>query len=109
MSVNINTPFVVIAARAAVEGKSIKGQRPEAAMAFINADSADEREQAVTEFGAGFVRRGLREFAVAISDDEVANALWLLRDAIDIDGEVAEEFLLVTDAEEATDLVSVDA
>jgi hypothetical protein len=95
MAVNtVSVPFVVLAARAAMEGRSAKGQRPEAALAFINANSLDEREQAVTEFGAGFVRRGLHEQAVAFKvDEEVANVFEMLRDSIDMDGTVHDALL----------------
>jgi hypothetical protein len=103
MAANTTTPFVLAAARAAMEGRSDKGQRPEAALAFLNADSHAAREVAVAEFGAGFVRRGLREQAVFNGGEpEVANAFWLLRDSIDHDGTVTDEIF-----SDETELVEV--
>lgn len=113
MAVNTvtNVPFVVAAARAAMEGRSAKGQRPEAALAFINADDHEGREQAVAEFGAGFVRRGLHEQAVAFkSDEEIAGLFEIMRDSIDIDGDVNDELLFVEDDDhEATVDALIDA
>jgi hypothetical protein len=84
------TEFVLSAARAAYGSlKRVKGQRPLAVLDFLNADSDEARDNVVAEWGAGFVRRGLREAAVYFDgkdDAEVANAFWTLRDSIDEDG-----------------------
>lgn len=83
--------FVLVAARAAVESLNLKGSRSTAALDFIRAESADDRQDVVDEHGAGMVRRGLRQLARAQKDEEVAGAFWLLRDMIDADGEVDTE------------------
>lgn len=88
---NITTTlFALEAARDAFASlKRGKGQRPQAVKAFLDADTDDQRDDAVEEWGAGFVRRGLREAAVFYArkgDEEIANAFWLLRDSIDDDG-----------------------
>lgn len=101
MSKNTTTAPVVVAteealldaARAAYALlKRVRGLRPQAALAFLGATTATERQDAVDEWGAGFVRRALREAAVAFErkdDEETANAFWLLRDSIDEqDGDV---------------------
>lgn len=101
MAENTNTAvvateqFVLDAARAAYSMlKRGKGQRPQAAKAFLEADTDTERQDATDLWGAGFVRRALREAAVAFTvkgDEEAANAFWTLRDSIDEQsGEVME-------------------
>jgi hypothetical protein len=94
MSKNITTTattteFAVTAARAAYSTlKRVKGQRPQAVKAFLDADTNDQRDEAIEAWGAGFVRRGLREAAVFLAahdDEEAANAFWTLRDSIDED------------------------
>jgi hypothetical protein len=90
MNTITTTEFVLSAARAAYGSlKRVKGQRPLAVLDFLNADTDEARDTVVTEWGAGFVRRGLREAAVYFEnkdDAEVANAFWMLRDSIDEDG-----------------------
>jgi hypothetical protein len=85
MAANTTTQFVLSAAADAYSTLNrAKGQRPAAVTAFL----ADP-ETAVDEFGAGFVRRGLREAAVFFEghdDQETANAFWTLRDSVDNDG-----------------------
>lgn len=66
-----------------------KGQRPQAVMAFLGATTEDERDDVITQWGAGFVRRGLHEASVFFnrkSDEETANVFEVLRDSIDDDG-----------------------
>ena len=85
-----DTLFALTAAREAFSTLARgKGQRPQAVLAFLNAANDDERDEAVEAWGAGFVRRGLREAAVYFArkdDEETANAFWLLRDSVDDDG-----------------------
>jgi hypothetical protein len=81
------TADLVDAARTAYAAtKRAKGQRPLAVQAFLAAESNEERDMAIEAWGAGFVRRGLREAAVFMKDEEVANAFWTLRDAVTDDG-----------------------
>jgi hypothetical protein len=107
MSVNTNTitttEFVLSAAREAYSTlKRVNGQRPLAVKAFLDATTDSERDEAIEAWGAGFVRRGLREAAVFFAgkdDEETANAFWTLRDSIEED-----EFLNFDGAEvEETD------
>lgn len=101
MSNNTTTEFVLNAARAGYGSlKRVKGQRPQAVLAFLNAESDDQRDDAIEAHGAGFTRRGLHEAAVFFArkgDQETANAFEVLRDSIDDDGftdfdvEVAED------------------
>lgn len=68
------------------------GIRPMAVLAFLEATTDTERQDAVDEHGAGIVRRGLREAAVffaAHDDADAAEVFWALRDDVDIDGYVA--------------------
>ncbi len=84
--------FITTAARVALEGHSTKGLRSAAAAAFINAQTDDEREDAVEEYGAGRIRRGLRQLAKAFrKDEEVAFVFLYLRDLINMDGTVDGE------------------
>lgn len=91
MSNNINTTeFLVTAARDAFSTlKRTKGQRPLAVLAFLEANTDDERDLAIESWGAGFVRRGLREAAVFFvnkDDEETANVFWTLRDSVTDEG-----------------------
>lgn len=97
MAATLNTTtttatFLVLAARDAMQTlKRDKGARPNAVRAFLEGDNDEQREDAVSEWGAGFTRRGLREVAVffeAHDDEETANVFWSLRDSIDMDGTV---------------------
>lgn len=74
--------FITAAAAAALEGKKAAGARSSAAAAFVAAASDAERQAVVDEFGAGKVRRGLRQFTKG-QDEEVAAAFFYLRDLID--------------------------
>lgn len=95
------TEFVLDAARAAYGSlKRGKGQRPQATLAFLNATTDDERDAAIEQWGAGFVRRGLHEASVYFTrkgDTEVANAFEALRDSIEedeflsLDGDAVED------------------
>jgi hypothetical protein len=84
----------VVVAREALAGltRRMKGARPEAARAFVNAETDDDRDAAVATYGAGFIRRGLRETAVlftARGDLKTADVFYALRDDIDpVTGEV---------------------
>lgn len=91
MNTTINTTAFLLSA--AVDAYSslrrIKGQRPLAVKAFLDATTDDERDAAIESWGAGFVRRGLREAAVFFQghdDEETANVFWSLRDMIEEDG-----------------------
>lgn len=96
MAANTNTTFTFDAdlarAREAYSTlKRVKGQRQAAVRAFLDAVDHAGRELAVEEWGAGFVRRGLREAAIFFdghNDSETADVFWALRDDIDMDGEV---------------------
>jgi hypothetical protein len=84
------TAFLVSAARDAYTSlKRTKGQRPLAVLAFLEANTDDERDMAIESWGAGFVRRGLREAAVFYvnkDDEETANVFWSLRDSVTDEG-----------------------
>lgn len=104
MNKNTTTEFVFVvnAAREAIKDLNLKGSRSTAGIAFINAESDDDREAVVETFGAGRVRRGLRQLARGQKDADVAGAFWYLRDLIDADGSVlTEDDLLDTDVVEA--------
>lgn len=104
MAANITTEFafIVTAAKAAVESLNLKGSRSTAAIAFIEADDDFTREAVVESYGAGKVRRGLRQLARAQKDADVAGTFYAMRDLIDTDGTVyTEEDLQGTDAVEA--------
>lgn len=93
MAANTNTT-VVATTTALIESardayatlRRTKGQRPLAVQAFLAAETNEERDMAIEAWGAGFVRRGLREAAVFMKDEEVANVFWTLRDAVSEDG-----------------------
>lgn len=88
--VTTTVEFALSAARDAYSTLSrVKGQRPLAVKEFLDATTDDERDDAIESWGAGFVRRGLREaaaFYAAHDDEETANAFWLLRDSVTDDG-----------------------
>lgn len=88
------TAFLLSAAKDAYSTlRRTKGQRPLAVAAFLDANTDDERDMAIESWGAGFVRRGLREAAVFFQnhdDEETANVFWSLRDMIDEDGFLAD-------------------
>lgn len=91
MAATVSTvEFVLSSARDAYSTlRRTKGQRPMAVKSFLDASTDDERDQAIESWGAGFIRRGLREAAIfftAKGDEETANAFWMLRDSIDDDG-----------------------
>lgn len=72
---------------------NLKGERPQAVRAFLEAKTDNEREDAVSEWGAGMVRRGLRQIAQRFDrkqDEETADVFWALRD--DIDEETGDVF-----------------
>jgi hypothetical protein len=80
-------------ARKAMESLNLKGLRPQAVRAFLEATTDDQREDAVAEWGAGMVRRGLRQIAQRFDrkqDEETADVFWALRD--DIDEETGDVF-----------------
>lgn len=80
-------------ARKALEPLNLKGVRPAAVKAFLDAKTDDDREDAVSEHGAGMVRRGLRQLAQRFDrkgDEETADVFWALRD--DIDEETGDVF-----------------
>lgn len=89
------TEFVLTAARDAYSTlRRGTGQRPLAVTAFLEATTDDERDMAIEAWGAGFVRRGLREAAIFFDgkdDSETANVFWALRDSIDDDGFLADD------------------
>lgn len=84
-----------------------KGQRPQAVLSFLQVQSHEDREAVVEVWGAGFVRRGLREAAVYLErhdrQDE-ADLFWLLRE--DIDLETGEVFSADPEAEVTADEVA---
>lgn len=88
------TAFLLSAATDAYSAlRRVKGQRPLAVKAFLDATTDEERDLAIESWGAGFVRRGLREAAVFFmthDDEETANVFWSLRDMIDEDGFLAD-------------------
>ena len=95
MSKNTNTAVAnafqadIDLALATLNTLNLKGERPTAARAFLEATSDDEREAACEEFGYGFIRRGLRQLAIRAEKDgnqNAADAFWALRDDIDPDG-----------------------
>lgn len=78
---------------------NLKGVRPQAVRAFLEAKSDEQREDAVAEFGAGMTRRGLRQIAQRFERkgaQETADVFWALRD--DIDEETGEVFRVEADA-----------
>lgn len=98
MSNTTTTQFLLDAARAAYGSlKRGKGMRPQAVLAFLNAETNDQRDDAIEAWGAGFVRRGLHEASVYFTrkgDQETANVFEALRDSVDED-----EFLDMDDSE----------
>lgn len=102
MAVNTTTAFLLVAATDAYSTlRRVKGQRPLAVRAFLDATTDEERDMAIAAWGAGFIRRGLREAAVFFKDDEeTANVFWSLRDSItdegfvDFDSEVEESIVV---------------
>lgn len=82
---------IAIAREAMAALKRDKGARPAAARAFLNANSHEARLDAIEEWGAGFVRRGLFEaakFHAGHGKQEWADALMALRTDITLDGDV---------------------
>lgn len=90
MAATTTTAFLLTAAREGYGSlKRVSGQRPLAVRAFLDATTDEQRDEAIEAWGAGFVRRGLREAAVFFEghdDQETANAFWALRDSVDEDG-----------------------
>jgi hypothetical protein len=99
MNTNTNTTaFLLIAAREAYSTlRRDKGARATAVLAFLNAESDEQRDEAIWDQGGeGYLRRGFREAAImfeAKGDQETANVFWDLRDMITengFDSEVVE-------------------
>lgn len=92
MSGNTNTSnttaFVFEAAREAYSTlHRAKGLRAQSVWALLDAADNDTRDDVIEEWGSDYIRRGLREAAIAFEgngDTETANAFWVLRDSIDM-------------------------
>ena len=88
------TEFLFAAARDAYSTlRREKGQRAQSVLQFLNAETDEERDWAIDEWRADYIRRGLREAAVAFTDgtdegSEVAAVFWALRETITLDGYV---------------------
>lgn len=76
----------ITTARLTLEGLNLKGERPAAVLAFLQAETDDERLAVVESRGAGMIRRGLRQIANRFErkgDQDLADVFWALRDDID--------------------------
>lgn len=82
------TAFLFAAAQDAVSGlrRSEDSDRSNALRALLNAQTADERDDVVAQWGVALVRKALRVAALSTKDEEVANVFWALRDMVDEDG-----------------------
>lgn len=82
------TAFLFVAARDAVASlrRSDKSDRSTALKALLNAETNEERDDVIEQWGVALVRKSLRVAALSSKDEEVANVFWSLRDMVDEDG-----------------------
>lgn len=82
------TQFLVDAAREATSGlRRGTGDRAVALREFLAADTNDQRDDVIAQWGAEIIRRSLRVTALSFrKDEEVANLFWTLRDMVEDDG-----------------------
>lgn len=85
---NNTVSFLVNAARdAASTLRRGAGARAAALRDFLAADTDDQRDDVIAQWGAEIIRRSLRVTALSFrKDEEVANVFWTLRDMIEDDG-----------------------
>ena len=109
MAATLNTTqFLLTAARDAFADlrRSDKSDRTNAVRDLLAAETAEQRDDVVAEYGAWLVRKGLRVAALSSKDEEVANVFWMLRDSIDDDGLLEFDDVEAIMADEVTDEVT---
>lgn len=83
---------------------NLKGERPMAVKAYLDADTDDQRQEVIDGIGAGMIRRGLRQIANRLDAQDRtgdAAAFWSLRDDVQDGDQFHVEF--------GDDLVEYDA
>lgn len=89
MTTNINTFNTDLnTARETLASLNLKGDRPKMVAELLAAETDDAREAVVEKFGAGHLRRGLRQLArrfegKATPNQDLADVFWALRDDLD--------------------------
>lgn len=88
MAATLNTTqFLLSAAREAMSGlRRGNGDRAEALRQFLAAETNDDRDNVVAEYGSALVRKALLVAAKSTKDEETANVFMTLRDSVDEDG-----------------------
>jgi hypothetical protein len=91
MTITFTTQFNsdLTVAREVFATLNLKGERPQALLAYLNADNDADRQDVIDGIGAGMLRRAMRQIAKRLDNQDrtaEAAAFWSLRDDV-TDGE----------------------